>query len=134
MELKEWLLNIGKGKFLSEYEKENEAIEIPEEFLINQDIITKIFGDKLNVIDEKIHEIVILAAKNVDIHSTNNEILLKIKGDVKKYISIDSSTNDNDNNFKETLPVEFLNSLTPNSLPSHKLQLNTCPAGSVLIL
>ena len=39
------------------------------------------------------------------------------------YISIDSSTDDNDKNLEETLPVEFLNSLTPNSLPSHKLQL-----------
>ena len=55
----EWLLNIGDGKCLSEFEKENEAIEIPEEFLINQDIITEIFVDKLNVNNEEIRKNVI---------------------------------------------------------------------------
>ena len=82
LKIKEWLLNIGDGKCLSEFEKENEAIEIPEEFLINQDIITEIFGGKLNVNDEKIRKKVILAPKNVDVHSTNNEIQLKIESDV----------------------------------------------------
>ena len=86
LKFKEQLVNIGDGKYLSEFEKENEAIEIPEEFLINQDIITEIFNDKLNVSDEEIRKKIILAPKNVDIHSINNEILLKIEGDVKEYL------------------------------------------------
>ena len=86
LKFKEQLVNIGDGKCLSEFEKENEAIEIPEEFLINQDIITEIFNDKLNVSDEEIRKKIILAPKNVDIHSINNEILLKIEGDVKEYL------------------------------------------------
>ena len=116
MKFNEWLLNIGDGKCLSEFEKENETIEIPEEFLINQGIITEIFGDKLNVNDEEICKKVILAPKNVDVHSINNEILLKFEGEVKEYISIDSSTDDDDKNLEETLPVEFFNSLTRNGL------------------
>ena len=131
MKFKKWLLNIGDGKCLSEFEKENEEIEIPEEFLINQDIITEIFGDKLNVNEEEIRKIVILAPKNVDVHSINNEILLKIEGDVKEYISIDSSTDNNDKNLEETLPVEFFNSLTPTGLPTHQLQLKE---GAIVIL
>ena len=70
------------------------------------------------------------APTNVDVHSINNEIL-KLEGDVNKYISIDPSTDNSDKNLEKNLPGEFLNSLTPNGLPSHKLQLKE---GAVVFL
>ena len=61
--------------------------------------------------------------------STKNIDVLNI--DVKEYISIDSCVDNNNKDLSELLPDEFLNSLTPNGLPPHKLILKK---GAIIIL
>lgn len=126
---KQWLLNIGDGIYSSKFENNNEVVEIPKEILCTNDIIDEIYGNNFN--EQNINEKVILAPKNTDVLSINNKILLKMEGKVKEYISIDSAEDDNNKNLEDTFPVEFLNSLTPNGLPPHKLQLKD---GAIIIL
>ena len=46
-----------------------------------------------------------------------------MEGDTIEYLSIDTAEGDNEQNLDVILPTEFLNSLTPNGLPLHKLKL-----------
>lgn len=131
IEFKKWLLNIGDGYSHSNFEMENEAIKIPKELLSNNDIITEIFDDDLNCNDRCAYKKVILAPTNADVQILNDQILLQIKGDIKEYISIDSCTDDDQNNLETIFPMEFLNTLTLNGLPPHKLKLKE---GAIVIL
>ena len=45
---------------------------------------------------------VILSPKNVDVFTVNNEILSKMEGDVKEYISVDIVQDDNNFNLKKS--------------------------------
>ena len=73
----------------------------------------------------------ILTPQNDDAFQINDEVLDKvIQGESKTYTSIDSLTTDDPeeiNNF----PIEFLNSLTPSGMPSHKLKLKV---GAIIML
>ena len=40
------------------------------------------------------------------------------------YLSVNLASDDNDENLNLFLPIEFLNSLTPNGLLPHELHLN----------
>ena len=119
---KQWLLNIADGTYSNNFERDNEVIEIPKRMLVSENnIIKEIFGnnfdDSVNDIDKK----VVLAPKNIYVFKINHNILSKLNGDVKEYISIDSCVDDNNKDLSELLPDEFLNSLTRNGLPPHKL-------------
>ena len=70
-----------------------------------------------------LNESIILAPKNIDVSELNNEILHKINGPTKIYLSVDSAEDENNENLTSVLPLEFLNSLSPNGLPPHRLQL-----------
>ena len=54
-----------------------------------------------------------------------------MEGQCVEYISIDSAEDDNGENLDVMLPIEFLNTLIPNGLPPHKLQLKI---GAIIIL
>ena len=86
-------------------------------------IIEEIFGNNFDHSDNDIDKKVILAPKNIDVLNINHNILSKLNGDVKEYISIDSCVDDNNKDLIELLSDEFLNSLTPNGLSPHKLML-----------
>ena len=121
---KEWLLNIGKGKPSNSYEEENELIHIPHEIMTKEeDIITEIYGNQIKINDKNLNDKIILAPKNNDVININNEILNRMEGDTIEYSSIDTAEDDNEQNLDVILPTKFLNSLTPNGLPPHKLKL-----------
>lgn len=130
-DFKKWLLKVGDGIFSGNFEITNEVIKLPKEFLSTGDIITEVFGEKISPNDNEIHKKVILCPKNYDVMEINNEILSRLEGEQKEYISIDSAEDENNENYDTTLPVEFLNSLNPNGLPPHKLKLKI---GMVVIL
>ena len=46
-----------------------------------------------------------------------------MEGDTIVYLSIDTAEDDNEQKFDVILSTEFLNSLTPNGFPPHKLKL-----------
>lgn len=54
-----------------------------------------------------------------------------MQGHAIEYFSIDTAEDNNGENLDIMLPTEFLNSLTPNGLPPHKLQLKI---GAIVIL
>ena len=53
----------------------------------------------------------------------NNEILSRVNGDSKEYLSIDTIVNDENECLQNFIPIEFVNLITPNGLPPHKLIL-----------
>lgn len=123
------LLKVGDGKFLNKFERENEVVRIDNDIICKDDIITDIYGNTINSDDESIHEKVILAPRNTDVFELNNEVLQRMIGESKEYLGIDNS--DEENSISSVLPTEFLNSLTPNGLPTYKLTLKI---GSIVIL
>ncbi|XP_065642316.1 uncharacterized protein LOC136073944 [Hydra vulgaris] len=72
----------------------------------------------------------ILTPTNVDSLAINEELLHRLPGDVKTYLSSDSIDTD-DLNEINNFPVEFLNSLTPSGMPVHCLKIKI---GAVIML
>uniref|UniRef100_A0ABD2WH54 ATP-dependent DNA helicase n=1 Tax=Trichogramma kaykai TaxID=54128 RepID=A0ABD2WH54_9HYME len=137
---KKWLLHVGEGKRSNEYESENESIYIPDDLICEfEEIITEIYGRQIRTEDESTHDKVILAPTKVEVIELNNKILSKGEGDTREYLSIDA-VSDEDKlykkcciqrniikydkyNYNNSMPVEFLNTLTPNGLPPQNLIL-----------
>ena len=82
-------LPVGDGVFKTEFERNNEVINIPNEILSNGDILTEFFGDIIKPNDKEFQQSVILAPKTIDVLELNNEILCRIDDTVKEYLSID---------------------------------------------
>ncbi|XP_047129685.2 uncharacterized protein LOC100201102 [Hydra vulgaris] len=105
------------------------CIEIPEQCLLgeNESLVDKIFG----VAEEDDYaKRAILTPNNVDSLAINEEVLDRLPGDVKVYLSADTIETD-DLNEINNFPVEFLNSLTPLGMPVHCLKLKI---GAVIML
>lgn len=116
------LLNIGDGKMPVD---NTNYMSIPSDFCTvctTEELIDNVFPN-LNVQfkNEKwLSERAILAAKNVDVNGINFDILNKIPGDAKKYLSIDTVMNQDE---ATNYPTEFLNSLDLPGMPPHELIL-----------
>ena len=92
---KEWLLNIGEGKRSNSYEEENELIHIPDEIMTKEeDIITEIYGNEININDKNLNDKIILAPKTNDVININNEILNRMEGDTIEYLSTAEDDNE----------------------------------------
>nr|XP_047142921.1 ATP-dependent DNA helicase PIF1-like [Hydra vulgaris] len=105
------------------------CIEIPEQCLLgeNESLVDKIFG----VAEEDDYaKRAILTPNNVDSLAINEEVLDRLPGDVKVYLSADTIET-GDLNEINNFPVEFLNSLTPSGMPVHCLKLKI---GAVIML
>nr|XP_012563438.1 unnamed protein product [Hydra vulgaris] len=89
------------------------------EWLENESIVEKIFGDAQQ---DDYAKRVIITPTNVDSLSINEEVLVRLHGEVKTYLSADQIDTD-DLNEINNFPVEFLNSLTPLGMPTHCLKL-----------
>ena len=53
----------------------------------------------------------------------NNEILSRLNGDSKEYLSIDTIADDENGCLQNSIPIEIVNLITPNGLPPQKLIL-----------
>ena len=60
---------------------------------------------------------------NNNVLEMNNEILSRLDGDSKVYLSIDTIVDDENECLQSSIPIEFVNSITPNGLPPRKLIL-----------
>nr|XP_004212954.2 ATP-dependent DNA helicase PIF1-like [Hydra vulgaris] len=126
----EWLLKLGSGTIpVKEEDPFKGCIEIPQQCIIrkNELIVQKKFGDAQ--LDDYAKR-VILTPTNVDSLSINKEVLERLHGEVKTYLSADQIDTD-DLNEINNFPVEFLNSLTPSGMPTHCLKLKI---GCVIML
>ncbi|XP_011859152.1 PREDICTED: uncharacterized protein LOC105556668 [Vollenhovia emeryi] len=122
-EFAKFLLDMGNGML----NDSNDNIELPDCCIapINADIVEDIYGDLMrNKEFNKIAKCVILSARNADVNEINKRVveLLDISEE-RIYTSIDCTVNDDNGNIGEALLPEYLNSLSPPSLPPHELRL-----------
>ncbi|KAM0734113.1 ATP-dependent DNA helicase PIF1 [Formica fusca] len=116
-------MQLGDGKLRNTDGLHPDIIEIPQDFISKESLITEIFGDKIT--KEQIRENsdrAILCPKNEDTFKINDEILSLMEGEEKEYLSIDSIVSD-DPQEQLNFPTEFLNSVTPSGMPVHQLKI-----------
>lgn len=130
-DFKRWLLQIGEGKYNNKFESENELVCIPNEMIVNSNIVDEIYGKTITKNDITVYGKAILAPRNVDVLETNEKILDKLEGQLYHCFSIDTLNESNENMNNEYIPQEYLNSLTPNGMPPHDLKLKI---GAIVIL
>jgi len=123
-EFAKFLLDLGDG-ILND---SNDNIQLPDYCIapINADVVEDIYGDLIrNKEFNKMSKCAILSARNADVDEINKRVveLLDISEE-RIYTSIDSTENCGDNgNIDEVLLSEYLNTLSPSSLPPHELRL-----------
>ena len=129
VEFASYLLKIGEG--LEDIQKEvgPNKIKVPEEYLVSTmpEMIESVFpsledgcGDPKNLIAGTIY-----TPLNKNMGQINARCLFDFPGEEKEYLSADSILEEN---HQDSIPVEFLNNLTPSGLPDHKLILKPgCP-------
>jgi ATP-dependent exoDNAse (exonuclease V), alpha subunit - helicase superfamily I member len=119
----EMLLKIGDGCLDVDAEG---YISLSREFcnLVENDVdlIAHVFPELQENLssDQWLCERAILAPKNEVVSRINTDILKKVQGEIKEYLSMDTIM---DTDLSTSYPVEFLNSLELSGVPSHKLQL-----------
>ena len=128
-EFADWLLQLGNGDLDCPNNMIPGSIYIPPQCnIVLDDIVSSVFN---NVTDPKsLSNTVILTPTNEESLSLNNEVLKKLPGVCKVYLSSDKAICDNEeesNNYQ----VEFLNSITPSGMPPHKLILK---CGAIIML
>ncbi|XP_074603972.1 uncharacterized protein LOC141857378 [Brevipalpus obovatus] len=129
-----WLLQVGMGS-------NDDIIRLPRNIITNDPIIDATFGS--NVTDFLPHLIenkCILAPTNDVTLKLNEEVLDKLPGSSKNFLSADVPLGDDgseinfrylNTNLATLQTMEFLNSLTPSGFPPHCLRLKV---GSVVML
>ncbi|XP_011872724.1 PREDICTED: uncharacterized protein LOC105564719, partial [Vollenhovia emeryi] len=121
-EFANWLLQVGDGKLSNIDELNQDIIEIPNDFISEQSLITDIFGDQFSIEQVRQNQDrAILCPKNEDTFKINDEILRLMEGEEKEYLSIDSIMSD-DPQEELNYPTEFINSLTPTGMPGQTLE------------
>ncbi|XP_015691438.1 uncharacterized protein LOC107303444 [Oryza brachyantha] len=140
----QWVLALGDGRLpVSKKKDESEAtwIDIPDDLLI------KAHGDKIHAI---VHEVfpdfasrytdssylasrAIVCPNNLTVDEINDFIVGMVPSEMKEYLSCDTISKSTDHipDFDLMYPTEFLNSITANNFPAHKLTLKK---GVVVIL
>ncbi|KAL0294955.1 UNVERIFIED_CONTAM: hypothetical protein Sradi_6859000 [Sesamum radiatum] len=125
------LVRVGNG----EEPTDNEGnIRIPEEMIVTydneEDSIKRLIRAIFPSLNARAHSAdymtgrAILAAKNEHVDRLNETLISLFPGEEKIFNSFDEAIDDTNNYYEE----EFLNSLTPNGLPPHKLVLKeNCP-------
>ncbi|KAK4394705.1 ATP-dependent DNA helicase RRM3 [Sesamum angolense] len=130
-EFSEFLLRVGNGEEPTDTEGN---IRIPEEMIVKydneEDSIKRLIRAIFPSLNTRAHSAdymtgrAILAAKNEHVDRLNETLISLFPGEEKIFNSFDEAVDDTHNYYEE----EFLNSLTPNGLPPHKLvSKKTCP-------
>lgn len=130
----EWILAIGDGRLSNDVGLDQNFIEIPEQFLVKDNIIHAIYGNQIEVSSlqnmDELAKKIILTTTNSDAIILNNKIPELIKNESKEYKSVDSIETDCEDTILN-YPTEFLNTLTPSGMPPHKLVLKI---GTIVML
>jgi len=130
-EFARWLLQLGEGRLKSQYDIDQDTIELSSEFCCEQSLVTQVYGNRLTPTQAKeFPDRAILCPKNEDTFELNDDVLSRLEGDSQTYYSVDSidATDDEE---RLNFPVEFLNTLTPSGMPPHELKLKV---GAIVML
>ncbi|XP_074362712.1 uncharacterized protein LOC141702985 [Apium graveolens] len=144
VDFSKWQLAVGDGKEtnISPSPDTGEMlIKIPDQYIVHTsgDPIQKLFEMTYPDFIQNIysHEYLIsraiLTPTNIVVDEINTTILEKISGMVYTYLSQDSidDAGDDDNDFRSSFPVDYLNSINMPCFPKHELNLKV---GVVVIL
>ncbi|XP_059142029.1 uncharacterized protein LOC131929706 [Physella acuta] len=121
-----WLLDVGDGTI-------GTPVTLPSHsFPLHSDPVQLLYDDIdfSTVTSEQLSTRAILSVTNEDSLHLNEQVLKLIPTDEVTFTSVDSNVTD-DPADELSFPVEFLNSLTPTGMPSHKLKIKI---GSVVML
>ena len=122
VEFSSYLLDVGKGRI--QHEDSEIQVQIPPEYLVEDlnTLVSEIFPDLQNGCIDKDNLLkgTIYTPLNQNIKQINNVCLAEFPGEERTYFSADSVLEDN---YKESLPVEYLNSLSPSGMPEHEIKL-----------
>ncbi len=123
-----WLLQLGNGQLKSSCEDVvTGTIDIPEKCIVSGNIIDAVFPDMA----ANVTRCAILTPKNETTLRLNDEILERVVGEERFYVSIDKVVTDNTEE-AESYPLEFLYSQTPSGMPQHVLRLK--PGAIIMLL
>ena len=128
-EFTDYLLKLGEGKEEIFEDLGEFSIKIPEEYLVDnkEDLIKKVFpnlGDK-NPRHSELIDGSIYTPLNIDAKNINDLCLCKIAGKLRTYLSADSILEDD---HKEIVPTEYLNTISISGMADHDLCLKIgCP-------
>ncbi|XP_049350419.1 uncharacterized protein LOC125815062 [Solanum verrucosum] len=121
-----FLIRVGNGE---ENTIRDNLILLPQQIVVHptgqgkaeECLVTEIFkGLQQNYRSAKfITERAILASRNEFVDNINEMMITRFPGETRTYISFDSAEDDTNNYYQE----EYLNTLTPNGLPPHRLVL-----------
>ncbi|XP_064637083.1 uncharacterized protein LOC135493587 [Lineus longissimus] len=129
VDFSEYLLRLGDGQEELHESIGDNMIQIPEKHLLDttQELIDAIFPDLDHGCGnaQNLTAGTIYTPLNKNVHHLNDQCLAKFPGVTTTYLSADSIHEDQ---HKEAIPTEYLNSLTPSGLPDHELKLKVgCP-------
>ena len=125
----EWLLKLGDGTMGAEGVQVPDAIEIPKDCNVSNNIINDMFPIAAD--GRELADTVILSPTNETALMLNKQVLrTKVVGEEKVYHSADKAICEVDEE-AANYPIEFLNSLTPSGMPPHQLLLKR---GAVVML
>ena len=125
-EFAEWVLQVGNGKLNCISDTNEDSIEIPTNCVVGDNIIDSVFDDLTSDITKRI----ILTPKNDASLLLNKQVLDRLPGEQRIYLSVDQAICDNKEE-QQNYPLEFINSLTPSGMPEHRLCLKV---GSIIVL
>ena len=118
-----WLLKVGMGNLPTVPGIfEEDTIQIPQQMVATEDLITSIFGNVQQMSVEDLSKRVILAPTNAQTLEMNRRIIELMPGNPEIYYSVDSVVSE-DPNDTLNFPVEFLHDQTPSGIPPHVLLL-----------
>ena len=142
----QYLISVGEGKIETNSDIGEFMIKTPDKMIsVSKDLkgfVDEIFPNlRMKIkrgLEERdilgpnwnqfVHKRAIICARNQDVEDINQICLDEMEGDEMEYLSADNCIHKKDDiNF----PTEFLNSLTPNSCPQHRLVLKV---GAPIIL
>ncbi|KAI1691849.1 PIF1-like helicase domain-containing protein [Ditylenchus destructor] len=120
VEFVETLRKLGDGQM---QDGDEGHFEFPPECL-SDNVINDVYGTALATKNyDALHERVILTPLNKDANDICDEVLMYIEGQEKVYTSVDVLSQDNNLTNTERYPIEVLNAIDLNSMPSHELKL-----------
>ena len=128
-EFSEYLLSLGEGNEEIFEELGEFGIRIPDEYLVKtkEDLIENVFPElgKQNLGQSELIDGSIYTPLNVHAKEINNLCLEGISGESRTYLSADSVLEDD---HKEVVPLEYLNTVSISGMADHDLSLKVgCP-------
>jgi ATP-dependent DNA helicase PIF1 len=121
----EYLIRIGDGRESTRNNLRDNFVRFPAQISNTsnnpEDLIAAVYGDMINnpIPDELFVDNCIMTPLNKTVDQLNTIAMQRFPGDTRSYYSADMALDDD----VTTYPTEFLNTLQPQGMPPHKLEL-----------